>query len=233
VSLDQNYEAVLLYDSNGVEMAVANGVAIPVGQRGYVIAGSDGSNLRFLKTDTTGALITTGTAASEEATWTARASAVSLALDKSLLSILNVDATLIVRLRQIWIVNAQITTVTGVIGTFELHRITGHSVGTSVTPQPADTNDVLDGDITVRSGATVAGEDAAILQHWQWSTDEWSSGSPVVSAADHTAQTLTPCYQTPDQAKPWILRQNQGLSLKFTTNTTVGSFDVMFVFTVT
>ena len=41
--------AVILYDANGVAMAVENGVATPVGTRGLLIAGSDGTNSRFAR----------------------------------------------------------------------------------------------------------------------------------------------------------------------------------------
>lgn len=46
--------AVKLYDSAGVELAVSNGVAIPVGTRGIILAGSDGVNTRFLGVNASG-----------------------------------------------------------------------------------------------------------------------------------------------------------------------------------
>ena len=51
---------VILFDSNGVEMSVENGVAIPVGTRGLLIAGSDGANSRFatVKAPSTAAVAT-------------------------------------------------------------------------------------------------------------------------------------------------------------------------------
>ena len=51
---------VILFDSNGVAMAVENGVAIPVGTRGLLIAGSDGANSRFatVKAPSTAAVAT-------------------------------------------------------------------------------------------------------------------------------------------------------------------------------
>lgn len=65
--IDLNNESVILYDSNGVEMAVSNGVAIPVGTRGYVQAGSDGATARFIITDTTGRQMAVGAAAAAAA----------------------------------------------------------------------------------------------------------------------------------------------------------------------
>jgi hypothetical protein len=63
VPVDLNEEHVLLFDSAGVEMAVQNGVAIPVGTRGYIHAGSDGTNARFIAVDTTGRQMAVGAAA--------------------------------------------------------------------------------------------------------------------------------------------------------------------------
>ena len=59
--LDLTNEAVILYDSNGVELNVANGVAIPVGTSGLVLMGADvGGIARQLRTDTSGILQTVG-----------------------------------------------------------------------------------------------------------------------------------------------------------------------------
>lgn len=54
---------VMLYDSNGVELAVANGIAIPVGTRGLLAAGSDGANARFVLVDASGRQLAVGAAA--------------------------------------------------------------------------------------------------------------------------------------------------------------------------
>lgn len=42
--------AVILYNADGVAMSVSNGVAIPVGTNALIIAGSDGTNSRFVRT---------------------------------------------------------------------------------------------------------------------------------------------------------------------------------------
>ncbi|MGH7177020.1 MAG: hypothetical protein ACREJC_06555 [Tepidisphaeraceae bacterium] len=61
--VDLNEEHVLLFDSAGVEMAVSNGVAVPVGTRGYIQAGTDGANVRFRLLDASGRGIAVGAAA--------------------------------------------------------------------------------------------------------------------------------------------------------------------------
>jgi hypothetical protein len=55
---------VILYDVNGQEMSVSNGSAIPAGTSALMIAGSDGTNSRFLTLDTSGRQIVVGAAAS-------------------------------------------------------------------------------------------------------------------------------------------------------------------------
>lgn len=51
---------VILYDVNGQEMSVSNGSAIPAGTSALMIAGSDGTNSRFITLDTSGRPVTVG-----------------------------------------------------------------------------------------------------------------------------------------------------------------------------
>jgi hypothetical protein len=50
----------ILYDSNGVEMAVQDGAAIPVGTPNLLLAGSDGANAQTLLVDSNGRPIVAG-----------------------------------------------------------------------------------------------------------------------------------------------------------------------------
>ncbi len=52
--------AVILYDSTGTEIAVANGVAIPVGTRSILVAGTDGTNARTVLVDSSGRPVVVG-----------------------------------------------------------------------------------------------------------------------------------------------------------------------------
>lgn len=52
--------AVILFDSNGVAMAVEDGVAIPVGTQALLAAGSDGTDARFLLVDSSGRPVVVG-----------------------------------------------------------------------------------------------------------------------------------------------------------------------------
>lgn len=47
--------AVILYDANGMEIAIADGVSLPVGKQGVIAAGKDpAGNARFIRTSTDG-----------------------------------------------------------------------------------------------------------------------------------------------------------------------------------
>jgi hypothetical protein len=50
---------VEIFSSDGIELPVQNGVATPANTRGILVAGSDGTNSRFISTNTSGAIATT------------------------------------------------------------------------------------------------------------------------------------------------------------------------------
>lgn len=53
----------VLFSSDGYELATVNGNAIPTGNRGLLVEGSDGTNSRFVSVDTSGRLIIVGSTA--------------------------------------------------------------------------------------------------------------------------------------------------------------------------
>lgn len=169
----------------------------------------------------------------QKATFILGSTSIAIGNNKSMLSLLNADATKIVRLREVLIYNSATSAVTGIIGDFQLFRFTGHSGGTSLTPASYDTSDSLDSDITARTGGTISGESASALRRWLMSTDDWGTGTNDVEATDHTSQNWgLPLYKHDSPFQRAItLRQNQGIHLKHVINSTAGSFDVYFVFT--
>ncbi len=226
----------LLTDTSGRQIAVgaaASGAAVagaPV-----LVGGSDGTNARTFKTDSAGQLYVLSAASQGDAAWSAFAASVQVGNNKSMLSILNGGSSaVVVRMREIWVENVQTTATTGVAGTFELHRFTGHSGGTVITPQAYDTTDTLDVNVTTRTGATITGENAVVLMRHLWSTDEWGPGTLDQEGYDHGVQASQPFWSRKDQAeKPITLRPGEGVHVKFTTNSTNGTFDLTFVFTAT
>lgn len=169
---------------------------------------------------------------SDKPTFSVNAVGIAIANNKSLLSLVNASgSTVRVKIKEIWIRNAQTSGVTGVVGQFQLKRITNHSAGTSLTFATFETSDSLDSSVTARTGSTVSGESSTSLRRWFWSTDEWGPGAPDVESNDHAFQNLTPHYLAGDSYKSITLLANEGISIKFATNSTAGSFDVEIIFT--
>lgn len=172
------------------------------------------------------------TAETEPATFAINLLDTATANNKSMLSIVNTTgSTVVVRIREIRVVNTQNTAVTGTVTDFNLYRCTSHSGGTSVTPQTYDTADSLNASVTVRTGATITGEVAAALRHWDMSNDEWGPGANDVESFEHTLAMLIPSITALNKTKAITLRANEGLTLKCTTNTAVGLFDIVIIFT--
>jgi hypothetical protein len=164
----------------------------------------------------------------------------NIANNKSMLSIyhnIGGDANDIVKIQRIHIINMQNRNVTGIIATFELKRITGHSGGDLLDQSSFDTMDTVNPFVTARTGATVTGESAALFQRWAFSTDEWAGSATKIEAFDHLYSTLIPVYRYEDTSriKPITLRTGQGLNIKFVNfsgSTVEGNFDVIVAYTI-
>lgn len=201
---------------------------------------TDGSQQSKIRGNTDGTLIGNVadalkvTTASASKTFVVRQSAVAIAKNKSMISLVNASGSAVkLRIQEIWIKNVQTSGVTGIISDFNLNKLTGataHSAGTALTPIAFDSVDTLNGSITARTGATIAGTETTMFR-WLWSTDEWGTGPQDVESMDHTMQNLNPHYRNRGQFKPITLNANEGLSLKQIFNSTVGTFDIEIVFT--
>jgi hypothetical protein len=166
----------------------------------------------------------------EFSTFTVLAPLVVVGNNKSMIALQN-TGTGVVKIRKIYVVNSATTAVSGVAGIFNVARITSFSAGTALTPAAFDTLDTLPAGITVSTGSTVVGE-SSILKTARWSTDEWGPGGLDVEANDHSSQQFFSLLQQQPYEKALTIRQNQGVHIKFATNSTAGSFDIQIVFTV-
>jgi hypothetical protein len=188
-----------------------------------------------MASDQTAIPITTS-GAGEEATYTALASAVVLGNNKSLLGLFNPAASgYVIKLREIYIRNAQTTAVTGVAVQMQLNslrtaaNLTG---GTAITPTAHDSNDALPVGLICVTGGTVAGETLPSLDVMRISSDEWGPGTLDVEAHHHGFENYMPARVKRDSVmKPFVCRPGQGIHIKCATNTTAGSFDVILIFT--
>jgi hypothetical protein len=149
--------------------------------------------------------------------------------NKSMLALQN-TGTSVVTIREIWITNDQTTAVTGVAGEFRVHRINSFTGGTELTPTSFDTSDSLPAGITSAHASTVSGE-GVLFRNGKWSTDEWGTGTADVEAFDHAIQNTAPFWRQTQNGKGLVIRQNQGMHIRFATNSTAGSFNIRLVFT--
>lgn len=221
----------LATDGYGSQIVVGrDATGSPPTSNPVVIGGWDGTNVVRLRLNANG---TVATSNAEFATFTTAGTGIAVGNNKSMISIFNADATLLAKVHEIYVVNVQTSAVTGVTGVFELRRITGHSGGTLLTPVSMDTTDTLDTDITVRTGSTVSGESANLMWRSLFSTDDWGPGTLDTESNDHIFQTMHPIFarKTDSGSKSLVLRQNEGLTIKFATNSTAGTFDIFLVFT--
>jgi hypothetical protein len=163
-------------------------------------------------------------------TYYALADAVTNAQNKQVISILNgAGSGKVVALKKLFIINTQLSTVTGVAVRSDVKRATAHSGGSTITPQPADSlNAALPAQITVRSAATSVTE-GALLFPLTYTNDEVGA-----TQAFPTAQLMAGLNWFPEGAEVQEvrLREGEGLTVKQITNSTVGQFAWFIVFTV-
>lgn len=155
---------------------------------------------------------------------------------KSMMSLLNAGGSgVVIRVREIWLENAQTTAVTGVAADFRFRRITAHSGGTALTPTRRDASGgaALNGSVTVRTGATVTEVASSDFARKRWSSDEWGTGTLDQEGLDHAMQSVMPQFRAEHPASSIVLRPGEGIHVLCNTNTTAGAFDLRFVFTQT
>lgn len=224
--------AVIVFGTDGYEVSVRDNVIIQNNTdiRGLLIAGSDGYKSHHIRTNSTGALITSANI--ELATFNAIATNIQTNQNKSLFSITN-TSTKTIRIEEIYLINVRVQNANGVQGIFEIRRINGHSGGTIVSNIEAyETSDILDPGITVLTGSTVSGESSNILWRNLFSTDENSIGIESPTNTEHIFQTMFPIFmKKTNNAKTITLNNNEGLTIKFTTNSITGLFDIFCIFT--
>jgi hypothetical protein len=151
--------------------------------------------------------------------------------DKSMFSIFNdVGSAVDIKLYGLWIVNVQVAAVKGDISVFELRRILGHASGSSVSAVEMSTQDSLDANVTLKTGATVLGESQTLISRYQWSSDEWGTGKEE-ETEQHSLQTLIPLWTRVDEnVKPLTLKPGQGFTVKHAVNSKNGKFDIHALF---
>lgn len=161
-------------------------------------------------------------------TYYALADSVAFALNKQLISILNATGSgKILAIKKLFLIDVQTAAVTGVAIRSDFKRMTAHSVGTLITPVAADsTNPSLPAEVTCRTGATVT--EGALLFPLAYSNDEIGATQAFPSSILLQGLNFIPEGIETQEIR---LRPGEGVTLKQITNSAVGSFSYLIVFT--
>lgn len=155
---------------------------------------------------------------------------VAPAANKYMATIFNTSASRIARINRIWVYNWQVGAVTGVLLDQELRRISARTMGVAVTPVAGDSGDTLSAGITADTASTVVTEVTdALYQRIIAYSEEATLAQGYVTGREQDAGALQ--YERPPWARGIVLRQNEGITIKNITSSTVGSVSYVFEFT--
>ncbi len=137
-----------------------------------------------------------------------------------------------VLIKKIHLINTQLESTTGSIIPFEIKRITGHSGGTNIgsSIELYDSLDTLPSNISILTGATLAGESTKKLKKIIFSTSDLQTDSLSYTTQQNMFQMFFPIYDSSGD-KPITIRYNEGVALK-PSSSSDGQFDVEVLFTV-
>jgi hypothetical protein len=168
-------------------------------------------------------------------TYTAYATGIAFASNKSLLALFNAHATRKVKLYRAWVLNNQTSAVTGVLTSMLLRKISALSAGTAVTPVAHDTgNTGVDlTSVTCVTGGTFTNTSDNAFRQIMWSGDE----PAVSSATSDELQCIVPLMCIWDSTgdsniEPFVCNTNEGIHILQPGANAVGILDVAFEFTV-
>ena len=151
------------------------------------------------------------------------------AANKYMATLFNTSATRKVIVTHVWRLNWQVAAVTGVLLEQYLARITARTAGTGVTVRNDDTADTLSAGITADTNSTSVSEDHIISRSFATSEEIVlaAAGLALVLAVDEGSQIV---YQRREGQRGITLRQNQGLTVRNVTSSTVGTVSYIMEF---
>jgi predicted aconitase with swiveling domain len=137
------------------------------------------------------------------------------------------------RIRDIRIRSTQQTNIAGVIAFFELRRFATHSAGTVVSANKPDSVDALSGDVTIRKGAVISGEEASTFDpQWIMSTDEYGVGTIELESEQVALSATGNMIPDGDGLRLPTIRPGEGINVKLISPAAPpGTFEVTFLFT--
>jgi hypothetical protein len=151
------------------------------------------------------------------------------AANKYMATLFNTSATRKVVVTHVWRFNWQVLAVTGILLEQYLARITARTAGTGVTVFADDTGDTLSAGITADTNSTSVTEAHIITRSFASSEEMALTATGIVlsGGTDDSSQIL---YQRREGQRGLTLRQNQGLSVRNVTSSTVGSVSYIIEF---
>ena len=163
---------------------------------------------------------------SEEETYSAVADAVAFAANKHHITLFNATGSgVTVRVHQIRPINLSLAAISGVGIRFDVRRATAASAGTTVTPEKFDTNNSnLPAGVTVRTNGTVT--NGNLLYPFAMNNDE------IPLTALNTNMQMKNIFFNELKNQPFVLRENEGITVQQITSSTVGSFAWLIIFSV-
>ncbi len=167
------------------------------------------------------------------ATYRAVASQIDFAANKNMLSVFNESGSaVIVKVYRIWVLNHQVTAVTGVLTNLEIRKLSASTGGTTITPTKHDTSSTTLTTVTCATNTTYTPTD--MYKRVVWSTDEPRGNS--VAATLNEFQAMPPIALIWSQGyadantDPIILNATEGVAV-VNTGAIVGKADLMIEFT--
>lgn len=152
-------------------------------------------------------------------------------LDKYMATLFNASTTRKVVVRRVYVLNNQITAVTGILLEQLLVRITARTVVTNIPVDRYDLNDTLSTGIACDTGS------ASVTASTNVRARIFATGEEVTLAGDTVATWLrgeslqARVYECRPGERCLTLRQTQGISIQNVTSSTVGTLGYLFVFT--
>jgi len=163
------------------------------------------------------------------ATFIALADAVAFVQNKQKFALMNgAGSGVVLNVQKLFLINNQLSAATGVMLRENVMRITTLSGGTAITPQTMDSdNAALPAEVTCATNCTVT--EGALLFPLTFNNDEVGAtqgfpNTPLLAGLNWIPEG--------NEIQSLRLREGEGFTVKQITNTAVGSFAYMCVFTV-
>lgn len=171
------------------------------------------------------------TAHYDPATFYAFFDRIAPAANKYMATLFNTSATRVAKIQQIWRLNHQVAAVVGVTLEQYLAFITARTAGTSVTIRPYDSANTLSSGIAADHNSTVVTE-RDIVQRLAAVSEEGSALGTQLGedfmAMDRNFQLI---WERTKQTQGFVLRANEGVTIRNVTSSTVGTVSYFFELT--